>query len=181
MPKPDSPETAISEIEKLFLDIILYIPTAVRQACQNLNHHPDQMEFDGLCQRIVMLLMDKDFHTLRSFDNRSEPQTWLFTIAKRYILRRLKEQKKEIRLEDLPPDSFTSQPDQEEKLISEEREKLLQAAAGKLTEHDRKLFYLMVQGLKTEDIAKEMGIKKSSVYPEKSVLIEKLQKIVNAS
>ncbi len=181
MPKPDSPETAISEIEKLFEDIIPDIPPAVRQACQGLNHHPDKMEFDGLCQRIAMVLMDNDFHTLRSFSNDSRPQTWVFTIAKRYILRRLKVQKKEIRLEDLPLDSFTTQPGQEEKLISEEREKLLQMALGKLTEHERKLFFLITQGLKAGEIAKEMKIKKKSVYTEKSALIKKLRSILNAT
>jgi RNA polymerase sigma factor (sigma-70 family) len=179
MPKSDSPKPANSEIENLFLDIIPLIPAVVRQACLSLNHYPDQMEFDGLCQRIVLLLMDKDFHTLRSFDNRSEPQTWLFTIAKRLILRRLKEQKRELPLEDLPPDSFTTQPVLEEKLIWEEEEKLLQAAVGKLTKRERKLFGLILQGLKAEEIAKEMRIKKESVYPEKNALIKKLQNIIN--
>ncbi len=179
MPKSDSPKPAISEIEQLFLDIVPQIPIAVRQACQSLNHHPNKMEFDGFVSRIMMLLLDNDFHTLRSFDNRSEPQTWLFTIAKRLILRRLKEQKRELPLDDLPPDSFATQPDQEEKLISEEREKLLMAAVGELTEHEQKLFYLITQGLKSEEIAKELRIKKESVYRERSALIEKLQNTVN--
>lgn len=178
MPKPDSPETAISEIEKLFEDIIPDIPPAVRQACRSLNHHPGEMEFDGLCQRMALLLMDNDFHTLRLFGNRSEPQTWLFTIAKRYILRLLQKQKREVHLEDLPPDSFTTHPDQEERLISEEREKLLQAAVGKLTEHERKLFYLIAQGLKAEEIAKELRINNKSVYKEKNRLIKKLRRLI---
>ncbi len=180
MPKPDSPEPAISQIEKLFLDIFPQIPIAVRQACQNLSHYPDQTEFDGLVSRIVMLLIDNDFHTLRSFDNRSEPQTWLFTIAKRLILRRLKTQKRELPLEDFSPDSFAAQPEQEKNLLSEEQEKLLLAAIGKLTEHERKLFYLIAGGLNGEEIAKELGIKKESVYPEKSALIKKLKNIINA-
>ena len=179
MPKSDSPTPANSDIEQLFLDIIPLIPTVVRQACQSLNHHPDQMEFDGLVSRIVMLLMDDDFHALRSFDNRSEPQTWLFTVAKRLIMRRLKAQKRELSLEDLPPDSFTTQPDQEKKLISEEKEKLLHVAIGKLTEREQKLFDLILQGAKAEEIAKELGIRRESVYPMKSALIKKLQKIAN--
>lgn len=179
MPKSDSPTPANSDIEQLFLDIIPLIPAVVRQSCQSLNHHPDQMEFDGLVSRIVMLLMDDDFHALHSFDNRSDPQTWLFTIAKRLIMRRLKAQKRELSLEDLPPDSFITQPDQEEKLISEEKEKLLQVAIGKLTERERKLLSLTLQGLNAKEIAKEMGIKKESVYPERSAMMKKLQKIAN--
>lgn len=179
MPKMDQPEMAISETEKLFLEIIPYIPSSVRQACQNLNHHPDKMEFDGLVSRIIMLLMDNDFHTLRSFGNGSKPQTWLYTIARRYVLYQLRKRKKEVHLEDLPLDSFTTQPDQEVKLISEEREKLLQAAISKLTKRERKLFGQILQGAKAEEIAKEMGIKKESVYAKKSVLLRKLEKITN--
>lgn len=179
MPKSDSHETAISENEQLFLDIVPQIPIAVRQACQSLNHHPNQMEFDGFVSRIMMLLLDNDFHTLRSFSNGSKPQTWLFTIAKRLIIRRLKAQKRELPLEDFSPDSFTAQPDQEEKLISEENGKRLFAAVNKLIERERKLFHLILQGAKAEEIAKEMRIKKESVYPKKSALIKKLQKIAN--
>jgi RNA polymerase sigma factor (sigma-70 family) len=94
-------------------------------------------------------------------------------------MRRLKAQKRELPLEDLPPDSFTTQPDQEEKLISEEKEKLLHVAIGKLTERERKLLSLTLQGLNAKEIAKEMGIKKESVYPERSAMMKKLQKIAN--
>jgi len=52
MPKSDSPKPVISEIEQLFLDIIPLIPAVVRQACQSLNHHPNQMEFDSFVSRI---------------------------------------------------------------------------------------------------------------------------------
>lgn len=178
MPKSDSPEAATSEIEKLFLEIIPHIPAAVRQVCQSLNHHPDDMEFDGLVSRIMLLLMDNDFHTLRSFENSSKLQTWLYTIARRQILRQLRKRKKEVHLEDLPPDSLTIQPDQEEKLLSEEREKLLQTAVSKLSEHDRKLLHLVAQKLSAEEIAEEMNIKRESVYPEKSDLLKKLRKII---
>lgn len=179
MPKSDSPTPANSDIEQLFLDIIPLIPVVVRQACQSLNHHPDQMEFDGLVSRITLLLLDKDFHTLRSFANDSKPQTWLHTIARRYILQLLQRRKRETPLEDLPPDSFTTQPSQEEVLLWEEREELAQAAIGKLTERERKLLSLTLQGLNAKEIAKEMGIKKESVYPERSAMMKKLQKIAN--
>jgi DNA-directed RNA polymerase specialized sigma24 family protein len=79
-------------------------------------------------------------------------------------------------------DALTLQPDQEQKLISKEeeekREKILLVALSKLTEHERKLFFLMRQGLKPSEIAKEMGIKKESAYTEISILKGKLQKII---
>lgn len=178
MPKKDSPKKVINDARKLLEEILDDIPAAVRQACRSLGHHPDKMEFCGFVSRITLLLMDDDFHTLRSFANDSAPQTWLFKIAYRHILHLLQKRKRDEPLEDLPPDSFPIPPDQEEKLISEEREKLLQAAVGRLTEHEQKLFNLITHGLTAEEIANEMGVKKDSVYREKSALIKKLQNLI---
>ena len=175
MPKKDSPEKAINAARKLFEEILDDIPIAVSQACRNLGHHPSKMEFEGFVSRITLLLMDNDFHTLRSFANGSTSKTWLFTIAKRHILHLLQKQKREARLEDLPPNSFPIPPDQEQQLILEEREKHLLVAISKLTERERKLFYLITQELSAEEIANKMGVKKDSVYRGRSALIKKLQ------
>lgn len=180
MPKKDSTEKVINEARKLFEEILDGIPTAVRQACRSLGHHPDNMEFDGIVSRITLLLMDNDFHTLRSFANNSTPETWLFTIAKRYVLQLLQRQKIEEPLEDLPTESLSVPPDQEERLISEEREMLLLAAVSNLTKRERKLFDLITQGLKAGEIASETGIKIDSVYREKSELVKKLQRLVRS-
>jgi len=178
MPKLDSEEPSGNDVEKLFLDIIPEIPTVIRQACQSLCYHPDQTEFDGLVQRVVLLLMDNDFHTLRAFANASKPQTWLFTIARRYILFRLKERGRVVSLDDMPPDSFTVQPDQEEWLLSKEREEMLQEVVGKLTEREQKLFSLLRQGSSVAKMAEEMKIKKRSASVMKRALIKKLQRII---
>ncbi len=180
MPGTDSPEPANNDVEKLFLqDILPIVPAVVGQACAKLNYHPGQTELDGLVQRVVLLLIDEDYRVLRSFDRRSEPQTWLFTIARRYILRRLREQGRIVSLDDMPPDSFTFQPDQEEWLLAKEREELLQAAYNKLSKREQKLYRLLSQpSLTAAEIARTMGIKRESVYKEKQRLIKKIQKII---
>ncbi len=181
MPGTDSQEPA-DEMKEMFESIRHYIPVVVRQACGNLKYPPEPMELDGLEQRVALSLIENDYHTLRSFAHHSEPQTWLYTIAKRKVLERLREQKRMLNLEDVLLAAFTSQPDQEERLISEEeekkREKILLAALGKLTPHERKLFSLMRRGLKADEVAKEMGITKRSAYTEMSDLKKKLRGII---
>ncbi|MGE0886230.1 MAG: sigma-70 family RNA polymerase sigma factor [Blastocatellales bacterium] len=178
MPKSDSQEPTSSDMEKLFLDILPEIPIAVRKACRNLGHHSDQIEFDGLVQRIILLLLDNDFHTLRSFNNGSQPQTWLFTIARRYILLRLREHGRMVSLDDMPFDSFTVQPDQEEWLLSKEREEMLQAIVCKLTKREQELFSLWRQGSSVAEMAEQMNVKKRSASVMKRALVKKLQRLI---
>ncbi len=179
MPKSDSQVPASNNMEKLFLDILPEIPIVVRQACQNLNYRPDQMEFDGLVQRILLLLMDNDFHTLRSFANQSKPQTWLFTIARRYILRVLQKRKRELPLEELPPDALVVLSDVEETLLAKERQEILQLLESKLTERELELFGLLQKGQNIERIAEVMKIKRRSASAMKRALIKKLQNIIS--
>ncbi len=178
MPGPNPPEPANEEMKSLLVEMWPLIPAAVRRACHSLEHHPDQMELDGLASRITLLLMDNDFHTLRSFTNRSKPQTWLYTIARRLILHRIQEQGGKVSLDDLSPDSLVSQSNQEEKLFAEEIEKLLLAAVSKLTAREQELFSLIRQGLKPGEVAKVMGIKRSSVDNETAALKKKLRRII---
>lgn len=177
MPSPNLPEPD-DEMQKLLLEMWLLIPAAVRKACHSLDHHPDQVELDGLSSQIVELLIDNDFHTLRSFDNCSKQQTWLYTIARRHILHLLQEQKRKSSLEDLPPDSLIFQPNQEENLLLKEQRELLLAAAGKLTEHEWDLLSLMMQELKPGEIARVLGINRGSVDNEETALKKKLRRII---
>lgn len=178
MPDTNSQEPDNEEMKKLLQAIWPEIPAAVRKACHSLKHFPDQPELDGFVQRTAVLLMDNDCHTLRSYVGHSEPQTWLFTIARRHISRLLREQSRRVSLDEMSPDSLVSQPDQEEMAILAEMKEQLHAAASQLTEHERKFLDLLMQGLKTEEIAEAMGIKKTSARTERSALIKKLQRIV---
>jgi len=173
MPKHDSSQSPSSDAEELLVDILF----AVRGACKKLDYYPDQSEIDGLVSRIALKLFDKDGKVLHSFEQRSGRRTWLFTIAGRVVQRRIRSRKRMVNLKDAPPESFIIQPDHEERLFSRELwEKLLEAFSH-LTEHEQKLLCLWLQGFSTEGVAKEMGIKKESVYREKSALKKKIQRI----
>jgi RNA polymerase sigma factor (sigma-70 family) len=165
-------------VERLFSDLFPIIPKVVSQACANLGYHPDQMGSDDLVQGIILLLIADEYRVLRSFDRRSQPQTWLYTIARRYILRRLLEQGRIVSLDDLLPDTFKISLDPDEQLLSKEKGKILHAAAGKLTEREQKLFGLLRQGLSVEEIAVEMKVKRRSASVMKRNLIKKLQRII---
>jgi RNA polymerase sigma factor (sigma-70 family) len=124
------------------------------------------------------LLWENDYRALRSFKYEASPETWLFTIAKRHIGSWLRERDRIESLEDMPPDTFTVQPDQDEWLLAKERAEILQAAVRKLTEREQKLYGLLQQGRSVEEIAEGMKIKKRSVSVMKRALIKKLRRII---
>lgn len=179
MPNASLPAATASDPERLFQSLFADVPTIVRKACHSLGYKPSPEEFEGLVQRILLLLLDNDFRILRSFNNLSEPQTWLFTISRRYTLRRLNEKRRESSLQDLSPDAFVFLPDQEEKLLAAEHQQWLYSAASKLTAHEQKLFAYIISGEKAEEISRRMHIKKETVYRERSLLIKKLKGLVH--
>jgi len=178
MSRTISREPANDDVKKLFEDILPDIPKVVRKACLSLGRNPDWMDTGEFAQQIRILLWKNDYHVLRSFKHESEPETWLFTIAKWLILHWLREQDGMESLEDKPPDSFVVQQNQEEKLLSKEREEMLREAVSKLTEHDKKLYGLSRQERSRKEIAEEMRIKKQSVSSERDALMKKLKRIV---
>jgi hypothetical protein len=56
-------------------------------------------------------------------------------------------------LDDLPPEFFVIQQNQEKSLLTKEREEMLREAVNTLTVHDQKLFGLLRQELSAEKIA----------------------------
>jgi RNA polymerase sigma-70 factor (ECF subfamily) len=166
-------------LERLFEEILPDIPLVVHRACHSLGHRPGRTELEGLVQRVILLLIDRDYYVLRSFKSLSSPRAWLFKIVRRYLIRRIRRQGREMSLEDLPRDSLSTQPEQEKTLIAEEETKLLSAAINRLTDRERKLFRLLcTDGLSASVIAKEMRIKIGSVYSERFALIRKVRRMI---
>jgi RNA polymerase sigma factor (sigma-70 family) len=178
MPWKVPQEPANCDVEKYFQHMIPVIPSVVRKVCANLGQYPDQAEVDSFAQQIAYLLLKDDYRVLRTFKREASAETWLFTIARRHILQWFRERDKIDSLEDLPPEVFVVQQEQEKRLLSKEREEMLQEAVETLTAHDQKLFGLLRQELSTEKIADEMGIKRRSASVMKRVLIVKLRRII---
>jgi RNA polymerase sigma factor (sigma-70 family) len=178
MPSKVLHEIANDDVDKYLQHIIPVIPAVVRKVCASVGHYPDQTEVDIFVQEIAFLLWKNDYHVLRSFKREASPETWLFTITKRHIVQWLSERNKIESLDELPPEVFMVQQDQEKSLLLKEREEMLRDAVNTLTVHDQKLFSLLRQELSTEKIADEMGIKRRSVSVMKRVLIVKLRRII---
>jgi RNA polymerase sigma factor (sigma-70 family) len=166
------------DVEKYFQHIIPAIPSVVRKVCANLGHYLDQTEVDSLAQQMAYLLWKDDYRVLRTFKGEASFETWLSTIARRQILQWLRERNKMESLDDLPPEVFVVQQEQEKRLLTKEREEVLREAVNTLTVHDQKLFGLLREELSTERIADEMGIKRRSTSVMKRVLIVKLRRII---
>lgn len=178
MPGTDSQEPANNDMEKLLEEALRHIPTVVHQVCTSLDHYPDQVELKRFAQQVRYMLWEDNYRRLRSFKHQSDLPTWLYKVVKRHIKDQLRKQIRMVSLKDLLPDFFVSQPNQEEKLLNEERERILFAAVRKLTPRKQKLFCLMYQGLKDPEIARRMKISVKSTYVEKSNVLSKLRQLV---
>lgn len=165
--------------ERLFEEILSNIPLVVHRACHSLGHRSRRMDFEEIVQQVSLLLIDRDYCTLRSFKRLSSLQTWLFTIFRHYLVRQIQRQSREMGLEDLPKASLSAQPEQENMLVAEEETKRLSMAVNKLIDRKEKLFQLLCRdGLSASEISKEMGIKLESVYNRRFALIVKVRRMV---
>jgi RNA polymerase sigma factor (sigma-70 family) len=181
VPKTDPPRAANDGIETLFHDLHPAIPVTIRRVCGKFGYRPDAAAFEGLVQRIIVLLIDdEDYRRLRTFDGRSSPETWLDRVVRNYIGHHLRKLEMEVSLDALPEDSFVAPPDQEEIMLFHEWLKILAEAVSALTKRERNLYQLVYEdGLTTADIAKEMGIKPASVHRYKHDLNKKIKMLVD--
>jgi RNA polymerase sigma factor (sigma-70 family) len=168
-----------SDPDRLFEEVLQDLPLTIRQVCDKLGQDPRQIEVEDLSQSLVVFLMDNDYARLRTFKSLSAPQTWLFTVVKRYLLRRIRKQIRALNLEALPPDDLSYPAEQENELIAEERLKDLSAALARLTERERRLFLLLRRdGIRVSEIAEYLGVKPRTVYQARLDLIRKIRTMI---
>lgn len=178
MPHYDSQTPDAPDIEQLFKRLSSLIPKAVRYACR-INRHPtNQDEINDLSQEIRLLMLDNDYEKLRSFNHCSSPETWLSAVVRHHVRRYLQRQRKQgeaVSLEEMAPDSLTCPPVQEKMLISEDERMAFWTFVRSLPARKRQLMELTLQGLKTEEIAKEMRIEVGHVYGMRHDLKKRLR------
>jgi len=162
--------------------LIIKLSQKVSRAVRHVYRHPtNQCEIEDITQDVLILLIENDYHRLRSFAGLSKLETWMYTIVRHCVGQHLWKRRWEnatVSVDDLSTDALTYQPTQEKTLIDEDECKALHAIISSLPERRKLLMELVLQGLKTEDIAKELGIKISSVYREKSIQLNELRKLV---
>jgi RNA polymerase sigma factor (sigma-70 family) len=141
------------------------------------------LEFDGLVQQVRFKLFRDDYAALRSFDHRASLKSWLQKIVNNFVSRYVQQQRRNVGLEELPPDVLGSELTPEEQIIAEEQEEIwkkrLEAVLPDLTPRQRELYELSCQDvLDDKEIAKRMGIKPSSVSSLRRKMIAKLRKLL---
>jgi RNA polymerase sigma-19 factor, ECF subfamily len=169
----------VPDVELLIIKLSPEVSKAVRHAYR---HPTNPNEIEDITQDVLLKLIEDDYRRLRSFDGRSKIETWLHTIVKNYVghyfwSRRW--EKESVSLDELSADALSYRPTQEKMIIDEEVRKTLHEIINRMPERRKLLMELLLQGLKTEEIAKELGIKITSVYSEKSIQYKELRKLVD--
>ena len=165
----DSQAPDIPDVELLIIKLSPKVSKAVRHVYRHPTN-PDEIE--DITQDVLILLIENDYRRLRTYAGRSKIETWIQTIVRHCVGQHLRKRRWEnytVSVDDLLPDALTYQPIQEKMLIDVDEWKALQATISGLPERRKLLMELVLQGLKTEEIAKELGIKISSVYRGKSI------------
>ncbi|MGH9844535.1 MAG: sigma-70 family RNA polymerase sigma factor [Blastocatellia bacterium] len=174
----NSQEPSNEEMGKVLGGLYPDIPLAVHQADGMLGFHRNEDDVNRLTQRIAFELAKNDYHTLRSFNHESSERTWLCKIAMCQIVDLHREQKKAVSLEEMPANFFVAQADQEQRLISKERDERMLAAVGSLADRERELFLLWLEGTNPEEMAKRMGLALNTVYTMRCTVKRKLKDLL---
>ena len=173
--------SATSKPELLLAALLPDIRDAVSRACYH--YSSDQSEIEDVCHQMIILLMEDDYHRLRSFRLESSIKTWLTAVALHYVSNYVGRQKRAISLDDISRGAaFVCAPAQEAELISEEMRCELNVAVAQLTAREQQLLELLCRDdLTFADVAMKMGIKVESVHRRKYALIKKLRGLVNST
>ncbi len=168
---PNSPE-----VKEVLAQATALLDQAIRQACLHLHHQPTPAEVKRLKQRLVVILLEDDCRRLRTFDpQKGRLESWVRTVAQRYVKQFLGEEKRWLGLEAVPPKLLIQAPEQEERLLEQERQELLEETLRQLQLLEQKLFELWRQGLTVLQIAKRVKMTSCAVYQRKRGLLKKLQ------
>ncbi len=162
--------------------LIAKVPKAVRYACRFYGYQASQDEVEDFSQFVFLKMLKNNGRILRSFEGRSSIDTWLYAVVRRelkpYLLGRQWEEENMSDVDDLSPETLRYNPNQEERLIDEDKRKTLHALISRLPDRKRQLLELLLEEMKPEEIAKEMGIKIDSVYRLKNTIIKEFQRLI---
>lgn len=175
-PKPDVPN-----VEELIIEVRRLMPGAVKSACRSYHPHPSPEEMEDIGEDILLLLINDHYHYLLTFENRASLKTWLYQIVRRYVNRRLQKPKMIVSLDDVPDDSLSYAPTQEEEVWFEEMRRTLKERRSKLTARQRQLLELREHGLSQAEIAQELRLDPKVVYRRRYALFKKLRRLLEGS
>jgi RNA polymerase sigma factor (sigma-70 family) len=168
--------TEISDPAQLIQDSVLIIRQSAILAFKYYNHATTEDEIGDICQQIILQLIEDHYRRLRLFDSRkSSFRTWLKSVARHHISNYLR-QKKTLSLDELPLDSVSYPPNQEDLIILRDRNERLEAILGKLSTRDQQIIRLLCfEGRSAIDVARIMRMTVGSVYWHKHNIIKRLR------
>lgn len=151
-------------IDELLVCSLVHIQPALRYACRVHQVQISHDEFEDICQEVIILLIEDNYHRLRAFDpQQSSVRTWIYAVVKNHVSRKLSGKNGVISLEDIASDSLICPPGQEKASLYIERRGLIQEALTKLPGRSQELFRLSCEGLSDVEISGLTGIKVEAV------------------
>jgi RNA polymerase sigma factor (sigma-70 family) len=164
--------------EQAIVDLWPEIPKAVRGACASQWYR--DRETEDLCQQVVLMLIQSDYHRFRSFDDKkSSLKTWLSVVIRNHTRRHLQRRRRLRTAEENWAESFPCQSSIETGILFKQRKLILQQALRRLTEPERQLYELLCRDdLGNADIAGMMNISPDSVRKRRYRLVRKLQRLI---
>jgi RNA polymerase sigma factor (sigma-70 family) len=165
--------------EELFERVMPLLEPAVRAACFRCNYRPAPDDVARFSQRLSLYLIEDNYRRLNTYHEEAQLRTWLQKVANRAISHWLKKERQNLSLEDAPAHTFDLKPEQEEQLLQKELDHLRAEALHHLAPREWELFGLIRQGLKAEEIAQQMNVKRDTVYWMKQKLKKKLEGLLN--
>jgi RNA polymerase sigma factor (sigma-70 family) len=151
---------------------------AVRFACRKYKHHAAPEEIEDFTEQIIVLLLDDNCRSLRSYDaSKGQFSTWVQTIVNHHVSRQLQKNHADEWLDDYLL-TLSYSPTQEDELLRKERRAILKAEIDKLSLHDQTIARMKLDEVSDEVIAKKLNIKPASVGREWRVIKTKLKRIL---
>lgn len=172
-----APSPKIVDLAKLIQDSVPLIRQSTVLAFKHYNYATSQDEISDICQQIILQLIEDHYRRLRLFDSRKASfPTWLKSVARHHISNYILRQRKTLSLDELPFDSVSCPPNQEESIILRDRDERLEAILGKLRTRDQQLIRLLcIDGRSAVDVARIMRMKVGSVYWRKHQILKRLR------
>ncbi len=164
-------------MKELFDSLCPHIPVTVGQICAKYYPHLQPAEREDFVEEIDLLLREEEYALLRSFRGESAPETWLFSLARNHIEKQLRRQRRQVRLDDLPPDAFVSEPEQEGIVNLHEVVRIALGDHSTLTPREKTVFKLWLKGWSDREISEILEIKVASVQSIKSRMFKKIREI----
>jgi len=172
-----APSSKIADLAKLIQDSVPLIRQSTVLAFKYYNYATNEDEISDICQQIILRLIEDHYRRLRLFDSsKASLPTWLKSVARHHISNYILRKRKTLSLDDLPFDSVSCPPNQEESIILRDRDERLEAILGKLCTRDQQLIRLLcLEGRPAVDVARIMRMKVGAVYWHKHHILKRLR------